>query len=1392
MEIAIAAAIGAAVSSATYAVAYALSPKDSGRVERGRLQGEVQIQDSSYGHMIPLLYGGEMPDGSAHGFRCAGNVIHLSDIRKIPHTRTEQVGRGKGARSQQVTEYKYDADVGIMFASPSANLGGGELELVALYADADLIYDTRQPITGGVWPGTTPPPDFDPSSPPPRDGAPWRDWPQAAFSDAPAADPQGQVSVQVVAGAYAQLRFYGGTETQQVDPVIDAHFQKLFPAEYAAGKQVAPAFLGRAWVMLENFDLSTYQRVPNFTAILRNKTIRTAKQILEDLAKASHATPADYDFEAVSDLYVRGMAVINRSSLKAVSASTLQKRWAFDFGQRGGKVTATLRGGSPSHSVPPAHLGFSRDGAQKGGGGRSKLELNLNLSDAQLPRQVDVTAFNPAKEFEPVTRHWKRQVVGSVVPASEEVNMALSPEECEEVARRIGETAWMEGRGRVRFSLPHPYLSAKPNDVLEVEEGDVSREVRVTQRTGSVPGPLEFEGVLTKASHYHEPLNPPPAFDPPPVVVPPVLVGQFLESKYLTDLDAAVAPPGYYVCAASYENGTFGGAVVQKNKGRGFEAVATLTRLATVGKCVSVLPATTTGSEYVDADFYGTKEPHPSYSDDEIAAGAGVLIVGGERLQYKTATKTATPNRWRFSDLRNRGDFNTPTAGHVTGERLLVVDEALQFVAVDPAAEAGVPRQHRFVPAGLADEDAPLTSNTWTGDALRPPAGTLSALTRDGSYSPTGEYSQVIRGTFTFPVTTLAMFARIYLTEPGGVEREVGMLKGSSGSTSQVRIPARAQGVHTVRVVTEHAGTGLSNQSITHPSATVDVQKIVSTPVEEFDTWVILSGNTRTVYWTAPIARNRLDRFRIYENGVLKKELSSELSSYTMLKGSDEYLSGSIGMNAVDKNGNVYSGNYLMESGGDITTAPTVTKDAIFDTAFFVSLRVATTIEREKIVATYVQTRAVGDAWPSTADSSDRQTIYLGAPKSVQAVGVPGQSSEIRVGHQGANGAISWSATLSHTFKTVDAPALNKLARAYLELAAAPELPSSTVTWTTVQWQANDNEGLFDHKQNTRITPVRVNLHALYGEVAILGSSSTRKARLRYNDNGTWQTLKEWNAPAASGGKVSFYFEHYTKRVGDYYVIEVQQASGEPQELSDAYLGAREVPTVVVATSSLLERLVAYWKLDENGGMRFDSVGANHLTDNNTVTQAAGRTGAAAQFTAANLEWLSSDSGALSMGDVDCTFAAWVYLDSKSGHRTILGKYAANGGDADSEYLLRYISTTDRFQIGVVGSNGVFVPLHADAFGSPATGTWHFVVAWHDSIANTINIQINNGTVNSLTHSLGVQSKAAGFALGRPGQFHGQYMDGRLDAVGVWKRVLTAGERTTLYNAGAGREYPFA
>lgn len=216
---------------------------------------------------------------------------------------------------------------------------------------------------------------------------------------------------------------------------------------------------------------------------------------------------------------------------------------------------------------------------------------------------------------------------------------------------------------------------------------------------------------------------------------------------------------------------------------------------------------------------------------------------------------------------------------------------------------------------------------------------------------------------------------------------------------------------------------------------------------------------------------------------------------------------------------------------------------------------------------------------------------------------------------------------------------------------------------------------------------------------------------------------------------------------------------------------------------ALTDSLVSYWKLEEASGTRADSHGTNHLTDNNTVTQATGKLGNAAQFTAANSEWLSiADNASLSAGDTDFTLAAWVYLDSKSADRW----FAAKGG----EYMFGYRNGSDRL-IFIVAKAGNPTSITAGTFGSPPTATWLHVVGWHDAVADQIGIAVNAGTANTAAYSAGVDDSTSAFEVGRGDFFGLNYMDGRIDALGFWRRVLTAQERTDLYNGGAGLEYPF-
>lgn len=214
--------------------------------------------------------------------------------------------------------------------------------------------------------------------------------------------------------------------------------------------------------------------------------------------------------------------------------------------------------------------------------------------------------------------------------------------------------------------------------------------------------------------------------------------------------------------------------------------------------------------------------------------------------------------------------------------------------------------------------------------------------------------------------------------------------------------------------------------------------------------------------------------------------------------------------------------------------------------------------------------------------------------------------------------------------------------------------------------------------------------------------------------------------------------------------------------------------------------LVACYDLEESSGSRADSWSTNHLTDNNTVGSNTGIVGTAASLVATNSEWLSiADNPAMSLGtDTDFTLAAWVYPTSASTNIVVMDK-GINSGQNRLHEMILYRVDTNSFTLSVgnnAGFGSVTNPL------STSINTWYFVVAWHDAAADTIYLQVNNGTPSSASWTGGTQDTTGSFVLGRYGDLATFYMDGRIDQAVYWKSLVGTSDRTWLYNSGAGRD----
>jgi hypothetical protein len=227
-------------------------------------------------------------------------------------------------------------------------------------------------------------------------------------------------------------------------------------------------------------------------------------------------------------------------------------------------------------------------------------------------------------------------------------------------------------------------------------------------------------------------------------------------------------------------------------------------------------------------------------------------------------------------------------------------------------------------------------------------------------------------------------------------------------------------------------------------------------------------------------------------------------------------------------------------------------------------------------------------------------------------------------------------------------------------------------------------------------------------------------------------------------------------------------------------LGAAGISNPGGAVSTLYTGLVSYWKMDEASGTRSDSVGTNHLTDNNTVTSGAGILGTAGTYVAGNGEFLSvADNPTISFADNDFSFSVWARMATKTVNRPFMVKHSGVG---NFEYAIRYTQFNDRITC-VLNTTVV-----ADTvLGSPVLDTWYLCVGVHDTTADQVRFYINAGTPTTVALVGGTVDSTGPLLFGRDSNISSVYQDGMIDDAAIWNRVLTAAEIAELYNGGAGK-----
>lgn len=224
----------------------------------------------------------------------------------------------------------------------------------------------------------------------------------------------------------------------------------------------------------------------------------------------------------------------------------------------------------------------------------------------------------------------------------------------------------------------------------------------------------------------------------------------------------------------------------------------------------------------------------------------------------------------------------------------------------------------------------------------------------------------------------------------------------------------------------------------------------------------------------------------------------------------------------------------------------------------------------------------------------------------------------------------------------------------------------------------------------------------------------------------------------------------------------------------------------------LTQSMISLWafgtgKNAGTGTTAYDAISTNDLTLTNGPTWAADSMG----FVGASSQYLTVNSNAsLVMGDIDFTISMWVndpavavstyeYYISKGNPSSAGGEFGLLGGLGTGS------GPTGWRVRDAANSAQNAAPTSATCSVQMTSGAWSHLVFWHDSTANTLNIQLNGGTVSSQAWTGGVFAGTNTLRIGAGSG--GNYCTANIDEVGIWKRVLSADDRAWLYNSGNGR-----
>lgn len=244
--------------------------------------------------------------------------------------------------------------------------------------------------------------------------------------------------------------------------------------------------------------------------------------------------------------------------------------------------------------------------------------------------------------------------------------------------------------------------------------------------------------------------------------------------------------------------------------------------------------------------------------------------------------------------------------------------------------------------------------------------------------------------------------------------------------------------------------------------------------------------------------------------------------------------------------------------------------------------------------------------------------------------------------------------------------------------------------------------------------------------------------------------------------------------------VSIYKRALSPAEIAWLYNNGAGRSYNEIAPNPGTANLAAYWSMDETNGTRFDALGNASLSSVvNIPGSTAGLQGNALMVNSSTSQYVGlADNPSISLNGTAFTISGWTRFSAMpSANQIMVNKWGAAGA---YEYFL-ILDTNGKMNF-VVSSNGTAYT------GVVSTQTllpnnWYHIAAVYDGMK--LALYINAGLPTTLGYSAGVFDGNSPIIFGT----WGTNVNLMTDEVSIYKRALSPGEITWLYNSGRGRNF---